>query len=218
MKNLELKGKNVFLLKMPKYLSEQIKKNKENQDIGEIELDEENGTCQIKLNKNFSPLEYTVTMKKDLNKYAVDVNGEEDTQVVMPITEHLLMKPVMNKEYFEFKRAMTEVNEKNKHNTIVLNHFEEIKKGEKYSGLKEMEAYARKKKEMLQDKKRERLDKQDAIDILFKAFEKHENWTVKDLADFSGQPLAYIQEIIGEIAVLNKNDHRNTYRLKDQFR
>ncbi|ORD92990.1 T2FB [Enterospora canceri] len=100
----------------------------------------------------------------------------------------------------------------------MINHFEQLKRGEKYTGLKEMEAHARKKKRQLQEKKRERLDKSDAIDVLFKAFEKHGAWTVKDLADFTGQPVAYIQEIIGEIAVLDKKDYKNTYILKKQFK
>ncbi|KAI5173208.1 transcription initiation factor TFIIF subunit beta [Pancytospora epiphaga] len=77
---------------------------------------------------------------------------------------------------------------------------------------------ARNRKIMLQEKKRERLDSQDVYDMIFNAYEKRPLWTVKDLADFTGQPTAYIQELIADICVLNKKDHRHAYELKPEYK
>ena len=54
--------------------------------------------------------------------------------------------------------------------------------------------------------------------MVFKAFEKYSSWTVKDLADFCGQPVAFIQEIVSDICVLNKKDLKNMYELRPEYR
>ena len=46
--------------------------------------------------------------------------------------------------------------------------------------------YDRKKKE---DGKRARADKQQVLDILFSAFEKHQYYNIKDLVDITKQPV-----------------------------
>lgn len=134
------------------------------------------------------------------------------------INKECFIRPVINEKYLEYKKAMQSLAEQNESTVKMIDYFAEVRKGEKYGSLKEMDILARKRKKQLQDKKRERLDKQDVIDIIFNAFEKHEFWTVRDLADFSGQPVAYIQELVSEICVLNKKDHRNTYELKPEYK
>ena len=67
------------------------------------------------------------------------------------------------------------------------------------------------------EKRRERLDKPDAINLIFKAFEKNESWSIKDLSDYTGQPMAFVQEIVSEVCELNKEDHRSLYYLKNEY-
>lgn len=89
---------------------------------------------------------------------------------------------------------------------------------DKIGNVKELESLARKRKKMLQDRKRERLDKNEVMDIIFRAFETNESWTAKELGDFSGQPLAYINELLPEICTMNKKDQRNMWQLKDEYK
>lgn len=212
MKKITETKRKIFLVKVPKYLGEQIRNMKNNASVGTISF---SNNISVDFVNKIVPNNYNVSLKNETEKYAVDLFSENI--IANECTHFLNITPVMDAKYFEFKKKYN-AQKPAERSTRALEHFAEMKKGEKYANLKEMEAFAKKKKAQLQIKKRERLDKPDVIDILFKAFEKHTNWTVKDLSDFSGQPIAYIQEIIGEIAVLDKTDYRNTYVLKEQFK
>ncbi|KAL6122387.1 hypothetical protein NUSPORA_00569 [Nucleospora cyclopteri] len=214
MKNINTKNskREVWLVKMPKYVGDQIKKLKSGEFLGVMQ---EDGDISLNdfLERNNLPIEHVVNKHSRENMHLIS----EESILCGEIKKELFFNPVITRKYLEFKRKNKGVIS-GESRSKVINYFEELRKGEKYAGLKEMELQRKLRKEQLLDRKRERLDKNDVIDILFKAFEKYEYWTVKDLADFSGQPIAFIQEIIGEIAVLNKKDHRNTYELKPQFK
>ncbi|XP_077301486.1 general transcription factor IIF subunit 2-like [Arctopsyche grandis] len=123
-------------------------------------------------------------------------NDKKKMYIEGTVNKECFVQPVVNAEYLKFKRSLKETeNEKVK----VLDYFAEVKRNGKYSSLREMEVLAKKRKQMLQEKKRERLEREDVLEILFNAFEKHDLWTVRDLADFSGQPVAYIQELVNEV-------------------
>lgn len=51
--------------------------------------------------------------------------------------------------------------------------------------------YERKKKE---EGKRARADKQQVLDMLFSAFEKHQYYNIKDLVDITKQPVVSVQD------------------------
>uniref|UniRef100_A0A8C2WSF6 General transcription factor IIF subunit 2 n=1 Tax=Cyclopterus lumpus TaxID=8103 RepID=A0A8C2WSF6_CYCLU len=76
--------------------------------------------------------------------------------------------------------------------------------------------YERKKKE---DGKRARADKQQVLDMLFSAFEKHQFYNIKDLVDITKQPVIYLKEILRDIGIYNvKGTHKNTWELKPEYR
>ncbi|NXK38123.1 T2FB factor, partial [Scytalopus superciliaris] len=76
--------------------------------------------------------------------------------------------------------------------------------------------YEKKKKE---DGKRARADKQQVLDMLFSAFEKHQYYNIKDLVDITKQPVIYLKEILREIGIYNvKGTHKNTWELKPEYR
>nr|XP_020463537.1 general transcription factor IIF subunit 2 [Monopterus albus] len=76
--------------------------------------------------------------------------------------------------------------------------------------------YERKKKE---DGKRARADKQQVLDMLFSAFEKHQYYNIKDLVDITNQPVIYLKEILRNIGIYNvKGTHKNTWELKPEYR
>uniref|UniRef100_A0A8C7KEF7 General transcription factor IIF subunit 2 n=1 Tax=Oncorhynchus kisutch TaxID=8019 RepID=A0A8C7KEF7_ONCKI len=76
--------------------------------------------------------------------------------------------------------------------------------------------YDRKKKE---EGKRARVDKQQVLDMLFSAFEKHQYYNIKDLVDITKQPVSYLKEILRDIGIYNvKGTHKNTWELKPEYR
>ncbi|CAJ1049518.1 general transcription factor IIF subunit 2 isoform X4 [Xyrichtys novacula] len=76
--------------------------------------------------------------------------------------------------------------------------------------------YERKKKE---EGKRARADKQQVLDMLFSAFEKHQYYNIKDLVDITKQPVIYLKEILRDIGIYNvKGTHKNTWELKPEYR
>lgn len=54
--------------------------------------------------------------------------------------------------------------------------------------------YERKKKE---EGKRARADKQQVLDMLFSAFEKHQYYNIKDLVDITKQPVVRLEGNMG---------------------
>lgn len=102
--------------------------------------------------------------------------------------------------------------------------------------------YERKKKE---EGKRARADKQQVLDMLFSAFEKHQYYNIKDLVDITKQPVVrppgairptknkktllsvcffphlqiYLKEILQDIGIYNfKGTHKNTWELRPEYR
>jgi len=54
-----------------------------------------------------------------------------------------------------------------------------------------------------QEGKKARLDKDKVMDMLFNAFEKHQYYNVKDLERLTKQPMPYLKEILKEICIYN---------------
>uniref|UniRef100_A0A8C4R2P0 General transcription factor IIF subunit 2 n=1 Tax=Eptatretus burgeri TaxID=7764 RepID=A0A8C4R2P0_EPTBU len=76
--------------------------------------------------------------------------------------------------------------------------------------------FERRKKE---EGKRARADKQQVLDMLFSAFEKHQYYNIKDLVDVTKQPITYLKDILREIGIYNvKGTHKNTWELKPEYR
>ncbi|CAN0346740.1 unnamed protein product [Lampetra planeri] len=77
-------------------------------------------------------------------------------------------------------------------------------------------AFDRRKKE---EGKRARADKQQVLDMLFSAFEKHQYYNIRDLVDITKQPVTYLKDILREIGIYNvKGTHKNTWELKPEYR
>uniref|UniRef100_A0A3B5M6H4 General transcription factor IIF subunit 2 n=1 Tax=Xiphophorus couchianus TaxID=32473 RepID=A0A3B5M6H4_9TELE len=76
--------------------------------------------------------------------------------------------------------------------------------------------YEKKKKS---EGKMVRADRQQVLDLLFSAFEKHQYYSFKDLVDITKQPVTYLKEIMREIGVCNrKGAHKCTWELKPEYR
>lgn len=225
--NLDTSNKRltVWIGKFPKYISDIILNSKSKLNIGHLSIDKNDKLATVDIKIDLSeqlkmhdiPTEHTIEIKdKDLKMYVIK-NDLNKLYVEGFINKECFIKPIINSKYLEYKKL--QMKNKNEENSVkIMDYFSEIRKGEKYGSLRELEILAKKRKTMLQEKKRERLDSQDVLEMIFNAFEQHDLWTVKDLADFTGQPVAYIQKLINEICVLNKKDHKSSYELKPEYK
>lgn len=221
--NTTNKKLTVWVAKFPQYIAERILSADGEMLIGTLSINKEANSVKVRINLSDAllsdgiPTDYIIDIK-DKDK-PIFVVRNDDSQMVVEgcVNKECFVRPVMNVQYMEFKRRQAMASEE-KSSVRMIDYFYEIRKGEKYGSLREMDALSRKRKLMLQEKKRERLDSQDVLDMIFSAFEQRDLWTVKDLADFTGQPIAYIQELVSEIGVLNKRDHKNSYELKPEYK
>lgn len=224
--NTEKKKLSVWLAKVPKYLGDNISKLPSGSKVGSLIINRSNETGETSLSIEFSEL---LKKKKIPSEHIIDIKDKENGMYLIKsdkdsmnvegyINKECYIRPVINSEYLEYKRNLKNHISDGQNEVKVIDYFSDVKRSSKYSSIREMEILAKRRKEMLQNKKRERLDREDVLEIVFNAFEKHDLWTVRDLADFSGQPVAYIQEIVSEVCVLNKNDHKNSYELKPEYK
>jgi transcription initiation factor TFIIF subunit beta len=85
--------------------------------------------------------------------------------------------------------------------------------------INETEYSIRKKQKANPDLKRERLPKEDVMNILFAAFEKYSYWNLKGLVQHSDQPVSYLKEILNEICIFNqRGPYKNMYQLKPEYK
>lgn len=218
-------GISVWLVKLPSFLAEKIAELTSEQTIGEILISpsakDTPATIQFQLSQELVcqglPVDYSLSFTDKADKLYVLKDDGDRLRVEGYVNKEIFISPVLNEKYFAYMANRAQV-KRPPSTTKVINYLREGRQSEKFGSVSELEYLARKRKKILQAKKRERLEKSEVIDILFKAFEKYPAWTARDLADFSGQPVAFIQEILPEICVLNKKDYKNLYELKPEYK
>jgi len=213
----ERKSQRITLVKVPKILAEYLEKQQNGTRLGALEEAEEGRlvmtveTASVGFPKRWivEPLEAKSGMftfsQRGLSAYVDGVVGEE-----------MYIRPEITQEYLRYKREREAVQDC-KREVKPVDSLREGIRIERH-GATEYDMMARRRKKLLIERKRERLAKTEVMDIIFRAFEEYPFWNVKDLADRSGQPQAYIQEILSEIAVMNKKSQRNMYELKPEYR
>lgn len=73
-------------------------------------------------------------------------------------------------------------------------------------------------KTQIQDR-RERISRDELINLLFNMFEQQPHWKFKDLLARTQQPQAYLKEVLFEICILNKRGpYLGNYELKPEFK
>ncbi|OAG29194.1 transcription initiation factor TFIIF subunit beta [Nematocida displodere] len=219
----ERRHPKVTLVKVPRVLAELLERYDAGTEVGALEetTEGERKTGVLSINVGIGPANFPREFKLErLDKKAGVFTFSQSTYGAFidgVVTEEVYAKPEITPEYLRYKRERELVLSREKKGVKTVDSLREGIRMEKY-GSTEYDLMARKRKKMLLDKKRERLAKTEVMDIIFKAFEEYPYWSLKDLADRSGQPQAYIQEILSEIAVMNKKTHRNMFELKPEYK
>ena len=75
------------------------------------------------------------------------------------------------------------------------------------------------KQKRKEDGKKFRSSREEVYSMLFKAFEKHQYYNVKDLVNITQQPVSYLKEIMREICnYCMKPPYKSMWELKPEYR
>ncbi|XP_041128590.1 general transcription factor IIF subunit 2 [Polyodon spathula] len=223
----------VWLVKVPKYLSQQWAKSTGRGEVGKLRIAKNQGKTEVSftLNEELTNIQdtgeksTTVKAPRDHPFTMQSVGGQTLAVFTESSSDKLALegvvvqraecRPAVSENYMKLKRLQIEESSKpvrlsqqlekavTTNYKPVANHIYNVE-------------YDKKKKE---EGKRARADKQQVLDMLFSAFEKHQYYNIKDLVDITKQPVTYLKEILRDIGVYNvKGTHKNTWELRPEYR
>ncbi|KAK3094580.1 hypothetical protein FSP39_003634 [Pinctada imbricata] len=236
-------GRGVWLVKVPKYLSEKWKKAPASCEVGQMKITRskfpgkkpdvvfslDESLAKAGPGETACPREHRMVLtglgNQNLvifSETPVMVKSESSTGVVSEVASERLgiegkviqradCRPEADNNYLKLKRLQLEARNKPQRevkqlDTVVHNY-------------KPIPANFNTKDKSKEVAKRQRAEKEQVMDLLFKAFEKHQYYNVKDLVNITKQPITYLKEILKEICVYNmKAPHRNMWELKPEYR
>jgi len=130
------------------------------------------------------------------------------------VTRRAECRPIFSSNYMQMKKEQIENSQKPKrsvqHINTIVNSYKPVSN---HANLIEFE------NQQKSGAKKERADRNKVQEMLFSAFEKHQYYSLKDLARKTQQPIPYLKEILHELCTYNmKAPHKNMWELKAEFR
>ncbi|KAM9816689.1 general transcription factor IIF subunit 2-like [Neosynchiropus ocellatus] len=243
----------VWLVKVPKYLSQQWAKATGRGDVGKLRIVKKGnqGKPEVSFTLNeeltvieglegktvSAPREHPFTMQmvggQTLAVFTENSSGQSEERsdgsssgsgagagpdkIALEglVVQRAECRPAVNENYMKLKRLKIEDSAKplrlsQQLDKAVTNNYRPVA-----NHANNLEYEKRKKEEG----KRARAEKQQVLDMLFSAFEKHQFYNIRDLVEITKQPVNYLKEILRDIGNYNvKGTHKNTWELKPEYR
>ncbi|XP_030231984.1 general transcription factor IIF subunit 2 isoform X4 [Gadus morhua] len=221
----------VWLVKVPKYLSQQWAKAAGRGEVGKLRISKNQGKAEVAFTLNedltaidgsgdkrvHAPRDHPFSMQTVGGQMLAVFTETPSDKVALEgvVVQRAECRPAVNDSYMKLKRMQLEESIKplrlsQQLDKPVTSNYKPV--ANHASNLE----YDRKKKE---EGKRARVDKQQVLDMLFSAFEKHQYYNIKDLVDITKQPVTYLKEILRDIGNYNvKGTHKNTWELRPEYR
>lgn len=229
-------SRDVWLVKVPKYMASTWKNAPQRSELGKLILPKNNeGPVKfvihpkIQANKDNDkfPSEHMLTLHPLTHQGMVILAQNKDASASGSSANEKVffegdvkykgeLKPRCDMSYLNLKSSSIKQAAKPTRVTQIL---EKVVTAYKPRGAAQLahEADLRKKKE--EAKKTVRQDKEVVQGILFRAFEKQQYYNIKDLARITNQSLPYLKEILKEICnYCSKSTHKNMWELKPEYR
>ncbi|XP_030284610.1 general transcription factor IIF subunit 2-like [Sparus aurata] len=226
-------SQGVWLVKVPKYLSQQWGKATEKGEVGKISIAKKQGKTEVSFSlseelttlgavgeKDASlqvPREHPFTMHT-VGGQTMAVFSQSDTDEISlegMVVHRAECRPVVNDNYMKLKKL--QIKESTKSPRLSQQLERAITTVFKPVANHDFNVLHEKKKKS--EGKMVRAERQVVLDMLFSAFEKHQYYNVKDLVDITKQPVTYLKEIMKEIGTYNnKGAHKSTWELKAEYR
>uniref|UniRef100_A0A669B3L3 General transcription factor IIF subunit 2 n=2 Tax=Oreochromis TaxID=8139 RepID=A0A669B3L3_ORENI len=227
----------VWLVKVPKYLSQQWAKATGRGEVGKLRICKKGnqGKPEVSFTLNeeltvidgiedktvSAPREHPFTMQSVGGQTLAVFTETSSDKITLEgvVVQRAECRPAVSESYMSYmnERGLLQIEESSKPARLsqqldkaVTNNYKPVANHD-YN-----REYERKKKE---EGKRARADKQQVLDMLFSAFEKHQYYNIKDLVDITKQPVIYLKEILRDIGIYNvKGTHKNTWELRPEYR
>ncbi|XP_037665768.1 general transcription factor IIF subunit 2-like [Choloepus didactylus] len=232
---LDLEGirqnNQMWLVKVPKYLSQQWHKASGRGELGKLRITNNQRKTELSftLNEELTNIDIDgqpgpATAPREHQFFLQELGGQiltvltegaqDKLSLAGTVVQRMECRPAVGENYMRLKRMQIKESSKpartvQKLDKVVTTNYKPV--ANHHYNIE----YEKKKKE---DGKRVRIDKDQVLTVLFSAFEKHQYYNVKDLVDITGQPVEYLKEILNEIGVRNvKGPHKNTWELKAEY-
>ncbi|XP_028297236.1 general transcription factor IIF subunit 2 isoform X2 [Gouania willdenowi] len=223
----------VWLVKVPKYLSQQWAKASGRGEVGKLRICKKGNLgkpeVSFTLNEELTEIEgmknKSVSVPRDHPFTMQSVGGQMLTVFTENSSDKLALegvvvqraecRPAASENYMKLKKLQIE--ESTKPSRLAVQLEKAVTSNYKPVANHEYNReYERRKKE---EGKRARVDTQLVLDMLFSAFEKHQYYNIKDLVDITKQPVKHLKETLNDIGIYNlKGKHKNTWELKPEYR
>ncbi|KAJ2807054.1 hypothetical protein H4R20_001438 [Coemansia guatemalensis] len=240
--NMDELGNKVWLVKVPMFLADKWKKQQREDGVqlGKMRIydkpDQSGSNISIILNESDEykdiPKEYRMQVTNErVNNMFIFSEGRDPNEIIKPtstqankavplsmtgtVHHECTVTPSYTPEYKRIMRKRVLEQHKNSRRVQVVNQSEFNR------SMLSVDANtfdtAQKKPKI--DTRTARMERQDLMNTLFAGFEKFPFWTFKGLVEHTKQPSAYLKEVLGDIAKLNKSGpYANMYSLKPEFR
>ncbi|CAL8388206.1 general transcription factor IIF subunit 2 [Gadus morhua] len=224
------RGVGLWLVKVPKYLSQQWDKALDNGEVGNLRIGKKEGKEELcfRLNEELCtlssrevevmkiPRDHPFTMPPvggpSLAVYTTSETGEISMEGM--IVKKAECKPAAQ-GYMKLKKLQLEESTKPQR----LSQQLEKAVTNIYKPVANHIVNAEFEKKKRQEGRMVRAERRVVLDMLFSAFERHQYYNIKDLVDITKQPVTYLKEIMREIGVYNtKGLHKSTWELKPEYR
>ncbi|XP_007251784.2 general transcription factor IIF subunit 2b [Astyanax mexicanus] len=223
----------VWLVKVPKYLSQQWGKASGRGEVGKLKIAKNQGKTVVSFNLNEeltlvessgekassvrAPREHPFTMQSVGGQVLAVFTESSSNQIAVEgmVVQRAECRPAVQESYVKVKKLQIEESTK----PVRLSQCLEKAVTTNYKPVSNHSynlEYEKKKKEQ---GKRARADREKVLEMLFSAFEKHQYYNIKNLVEITKQPVIYLKEILREIGVYNpKGPHKSTWELKPEYR
>ncbi|KAI8823086.1 transcription initiation factor IIF, beta subunit-domain-containing protein [Fimicolochytrium jonesii] len=172
---------------------------------------------------NSYTLSYTNLAPPTSYIFTVNKPADRPKELIGRVNSEASIAPIVNDRYKQLMQARAKGMMDRKRPVQRLEKdgpaFTFLKPGMAGHGKKEGVSFAVSKKQSSQTDKKSRLEKTDLINLLFTAFEKYAHWNFKGLLERTHQPQAWLKEVLGEVAILNKRGpYVGLYELRPEFK
>lgn len=216
--------KDVWLVKIPKYLANSWKVAPDRAELGKLHIPNTDSKEPIKFIRNQKtgptdlPSEHHLTLRP-LDSQRMFILSQTESEKISfegDVKQRGELRPTGDTSYMNLKTLS--IKEAAKPNRVTQILDKAVASYKPRSAIKlALDADLRKKKD--ESKKMIREDKEIVQGRLFSAFEKQQYYNIKDLVSITNQSIPYLKEILKEICNYCSNGaHKNMWELKPEYR
>ncbi|KAJ2826990.1 hypothetical protein IWW50_002102 [Coemansia erecta] len=239
--NMDELGSKVWLVKVPAFLAEKWKQQREDGvQLGKMRIydqaDKSGSNISVLVNDTEEnkdiPKEYRMQVANErVRNMFIFSEGRDPREIVKPtsaqankavpialtgtVHHECTVTPNYTDEYKRIMRRRVLDRHKSARKVQALENT-----GYSRSMLRDDNSpFAMAQKKAKTDTRMARMERQELMNLIFEKFEKFPYWSFKGLLEETRQPSAYLKEVLADVARLNKSGpYVNNYSLKPEFR